>query len=163
RWYDFESWDALAEYVAAVTEDGSRVHRFEAAVEAVVDGDIASLRSLLDADPGLVRARSTRITPFDPPRHRALPLPYLAANGVEGYRQRSPQNAVEVARLLLERGADVDALASLYGGECTTMSLLVSSTPPAQAGVQVPLVHGLIDFGAAVEPRGAGSWTSPLM
>src|SRR6185295_3426538 len=74
-----------------------------------------------------------------------------------------PANAVDVARLLLERGADVDAFADLYGGECTTMSLLVSSTPPAQAGVQVPLVEALIDGGAAVEPRGAGAWTSPLL
>ncbi|HMF98557.1 MAG TPA: ankyrin repeat domain-containing protein [Vicinamibacterales bacterium] len=163
RWYDFESWDALAEYVEAVTQDGSPVHRFEAAVEAVIDGEIGSLRSLLDADPDLVRARSTRIAPFDPPRHRAMLLHYVAANGVEGYRQRSPKNAVEVARLLLERGAEVDGLANLYGGECTTMSLLVSSTPPAQAGVQVPLVHTLIDFGAAVESRGAGAWTSPLL
>ncbi|HXI28687.1 MAG TPA: hypothetical protein VNG89_09695, partial [Vicinamibacterales bacterium] len=66
RWYDFASWDALAEYVGAVTRDGSPVHRFEAAVEAVIDGDVAALRSLVDADPDLVRARSTRITPFDP-------------------------------------------------------------------------------------------------
>src|SRR5262249_39575149 len=68
RWYDFESWDALAEYVAAVTRAGSPVHRFEAAIEATIAGDIAALRPLLDADPALVRARSTRITPFDPPR-----------------------------------------------------------------------------------------------
>src|SRR5262245_10619955 len=48
RWYDFDSWDALGEYGGAVTRDGSPVHRFEAAVEAVIDGDIAALRSLLD-------------------------------------------------------------------------------------------------------------------
>jgi ankyrin repeat protein len=162
RWYEFDTWDRLAEYVDAVRQDGSPVHRFEAAVEAVIAGDIATLRSLLDADPELVRARSTRITPLDPPRHRATLLHYLAANGVEGYRQRSPPNAVEVARLLLERGAEVDALADMYGGACTTMSLLVSSTPPARAGVQVPLVETLIDFGASLEAQGAGAWTSPL-
>jgi ankyrin repeat protein len=162
RWYEFDTWDRLAEYVDAVRQDGSPVHRFEAAVEAVIAGDIATLRSLLDADPELVRARSTRITPQDPPRHRATLLHYLAANGVEGYRQLSPPNAVEVARLLLERGAEVDALADMYGGACTTMSLLVSSTPPARAGVQVPLVETLIDFGASLEAQGAGAWTSPL-
>ena len=163
RWYEFDSWDRLAEYVDAVRQDGSRVQRFEAAVEAVITGDIAALRSLLDADPELVRARSTRITPHDPPRHGATLLHYLAANGVEGYRQLSPPNAVEVARLLLERGAEVDALADMYGGQCTTMSMLVSSTPPAQAGVQVPLVETLIDSGASVEARGDGAWTSPLL
>jgi ankyrin repeat protein len=163
RWYDFGSWTALADYVDAVGRDGSPVHCFEAAVEAVIAGDLATLRSLLDADSELVRARSTRITPFDPPRHRATLLHYIAANGVEGYRERSPANAPDVARLLLDRGAEVDALADMYGGQCTTMSMLVSSTPPAQAGVQVPLVDTLIDFGAAVEARGAGAWTSPLL
>lgn len=163
RWHGFSGWPELSEYVDAVSRDGSDVHRFEAAVEAVIHGDVAALRSLLDGDPALVRARSTRVTPHDPPRHRATLLHYIAANGVEDHRQRSPVNAVAVARLLLERGADADALAGMYGGQCTTMSLLVSSTPPAQAGVQVPLVDTLIDFGAAVEPRGEGSWTSPLI
>ena len=162
RWYEFDSWDRLAEYVDAVRQDGSPVQRFEAAVEAVISGDIVALRSLLDADPELVRARSTRVTPQDPPRHRATLLHYLAANGVEGYRQQSPPNAVEIARLLIERGAAVDALADMYGGQCTTMSMLVSSTPPAQAGVQVPLVETLIDGGASVEAVGDGAWTSPL-
>jgi ankyrin repeat protein len=163
RWHGFNGWPELSEYADAVGRDGSAVHHFEAAVEAVIDGDVAALRSLLDADPALVHARSTRVTPHDPPRHRATLLHYLAANGVEDHRQRSPRNAVEIARLLLERGAEVDALAEMYGGQCTTMSMLVSSTPPAQAGVQVALVHTLIDFGAAVDARGDGHWTSPLI
>jgi hypothetical protein len=94
--------------------------------------------------------------------HGATLLHYLAANGVEGYRQRSPANAVEMATMLLKAGADANALARMYGGEATTMSMLVSSTPPAAAGVQVPLVHTLVDFGADVEGRGRGEWTSPL-
>jgi len=150
RWYEFDTWDRLAEYVDAVRQDGSPVQRFEAAVEAVITGDIATLRSLLDADPALVRARSTRVTPQDPPQHRATLLHYIAANGVEGYRQLSPSNAVDVARLMLERWSEVDALADMYGGQCTTLSMLVSSTPPAQAGVQVPVVETLIDYGASV-------------
>jgi len=39
----------------------------------------------------------------------------------------------------------------------------VSSTPPSQAGVQSALVDVLVDFGASLEPKGAGAWTSPLM
>jgi ankyrin repeat protein len=65
--------------------------------------------------------------------------------------------------MLLRAGAEVDSLADLYGGKCTTMSLLVSSSHPADAGVQVALVDTLVDFGASLESRGAGSWTSPLM
>ena len=48
----------------------------------------------------LVHARSERVTAQDPPVHRATLLHYLAANGVEGLRQRSPANAAEIARLL---------------------------------------------------------------
>jgi ankyrin repeat protein len=118
---------------------------------------------LLDGDPSLVHARSTRVTCFDPPVHRATLLHYLAANGVEQHRQRSPANAAAVARTLLEAGADPDALADMYGGRCTTLSMLVSSTPPTEAGVQVPLIETLVEFGAGVEPQGGGAWTSPLI
>ena len=136
---------------------------FERAVEAVVDGDAATLATLLREHPDLVRARSTRVTDGDPPVHGATLLHYLAANGVEGERQRSPKNAAEIATMLLDAGADPDALSSAYGSRCTTMALLVSSTPPARAGVQVPVLNVLIDHGAAVTPKGEGTWTSPLI
>jgi hypothetical protein len=163
RWYSFQSWPALEEYVAAVTQDGSPVFQFESAVEAVITGDLAALESWLRGNPELVRARSTRITHQDPPVHRATLLHYVAANGVEGYRQKTPKNAVEVATTLLQSGAEVDALADMYGGHYTTMSMLVSSCHPAKAGVQVALVETLVDFGAAVEARGSAKWGSPLM
>src|SRR4051812_8026725 len=35
RWHEFSGWPELSEYVDAVGRDGSSVHRFEAAVEAV--------------------------------------------------------------------------------------------------------------------------------
>ena len=163
RWYDFQSWTALTEYVDAVTEENSPVCRFESAVEAVINGDAAALQLLLRDDPELVRARSTRVTHFDPPMHRATLLHYVAANGVEGYRQRTPKNAVEVAEILLRAGAEADALADMYGEPCTTMSLLVSSCHPAEAGVQVALAETLLDFGASIEGQGSGKWRSPLM
>ena len=161
RWYEFQDWQRLAEYVASVQQPGPTA-RFERAVEAVIDGDIATLQQLLAEDPGMVRARSTRVNHFDPPMHRSTLLHYVAANGVEGYRQRSPKNAAQVAKVLLDAGADPNALSWAYGGQCTTMALLVSSTPPAQAGVQVPLVETLIDYGASVAPAGEGNWTSPV-
>lgn len=163
RRYDFDSWPRLAEFVEAVTHENSPVSKFEAAVEAVIEGDVATLAVLLKENPELVRARSTRVTHFDPPVHRATLLHYVAANGVEGYRQKTPKNAVRVATMLLEAGAEVDALADMYGGQHTAMSMLVSSGHPAEAGVQVALVHTLLDFGAAVEGTGSGAWTSPLM
>ncbi len=163
RWYSFQGWPALAEYVVAVASEHSPVFQFESAAEAVITGDLAKLESLLHENPELVRARSTRITHFDPPVHRATLLHYIAANGVEGYRQKTPKNAVEIAKALLQAGAEVDALADMYGGHYATMSMLVSSSPPAEAGVQVALAETLIDFGAAIEARGSAKWGSPLM
>src|SRR5207245_10590336 len=153
---------ALVEHVEAVTRDGSPVFQFESAVEAVITGELATLESLVCENPELVRARSTRVTHFDPPVHGATLLHYVAANGVEGYRQKTPKNAFEVAKLLLDAGAEPDALAGMYGGQHTTMSMLVSSCHPAKAGVQVALVDLLLDYGAAVEGRGSGKWVSPL-
>jgi hypothetical protein len=161
RNYDFLDWAALVDYVEAVSLDGS-VHAFEAAVEAVVAGDLGSLEDALRRDPALVHARSSRVCCFDPPVHRAALLHYVAANGVEAYRQKTPGNAVEIARTLLVAGAEPDALADMYGTPCTTMSMLVSSSHPAAAGLQVALTELLLDFGAAIEGRGGGKWERPL-
>ena len=163
RWYDYADWPALETHVAAVLHPDSSVARFESAVDAVIDGDLETLEALIAGDLSVVHARSSRVTHFDPPVHRATLLHYGAANGVENHRQRTPANAVDVAHTLLRAGADPDALADLYGGQCSTMSLLVSSDHPARAGVQVALVDALVDYGASVEPLGGGSWTSPLL
>jgi hypothetical protein len=161
RTYDFLDWSALTAHVEAVRRDGS-VFEFESAVEAVVGGDLATLQVALARDSSLIRARSDRICCFDPPVHRATLLHYVAANGVEAYRQRTPANAVVIARVLLTAGAEPDALADMYGAECTTMSMLVSSSHPAEAGLQVPLLELLLDFGAAIEGRGTKKWGAPL-
>ncbi len=149
RAYDFLDWPSLAAFSGAMTRRESPPYEFECAVEAVINGDVAGLRKLLAENPELVRARSIRVCPFDPPAHRATLLHYVACNGVEGYRQKSPPNAVEIAKALLDAGAEPDATANLYGGEWTTMGLLVSSSPPQAAGTQVPLIHTLIDYGAS--------------
>src|SRR5258708_5209853 len=135
--YGFDSWADLAEFTDAVRRDGP-VERFEAAVEAVVSGDIAALRSMLRENPELVHARSTR-------RHHATLLHYVGANGVEGGRQKTPANAVEVAKILLDAGAEVDALADMYDNQCTTMSMLLSSCHPAKAGLQAAPAETLVD------------------
>ncbi|HKW98214.1 MAG TPA: ankyrin repeat domain-containing protein [Bryobacteraceae bacterium] len=163
REYDFRDWAALEEYAAAVAGGDPAVARFEAAVEAVIGGDVGALGGLLREDAELVRARSARVTNSDPPAHRATLLHYVAANGVEGYRQKTPPNAVAVAKMLLAGGAEADALADMYGGQYTTMSMLVSSCHPAEAGVQAALVELLLDYGAAVEGVGSDAWRSPLM
>lgn len=129
---------------------------FEAAVQAVVGGDLATLESLLKRDPELAHARSSS-------KHRATLLHYIAANGVEDELQKSPKNAVAVAQMLLQAGAEVDALADMYDGRYPALSMLVSSTPPAEAGLQIPLAETLLDHGADIEGVGEGKWRSPLM
>jgi len=51
----------------------------------------------------------------------------------------------------------------MYGGQYTTMSMLVSSAHPAIAGLQARLAELLLDSGAAIEGRGSELWKSPLM
>jgi len=109
-----------------------------------VSGDIASLRELLREDPGLARARSSR-------PHAAALLIYTAANGVEDERQKTPPNVVEIARLLLDSGADVNATCHAYGTECTALDLAATSIHPLKAGVQSELLQLLLDRGASLE------------
>ncbi len=154
RLHDFVSWPRFSAHIEALARADSPDAEFEAAADAVVSGDAATLRSMLGANPALVRARSAR-------DHAATLLHYIAANGHEGWRQKTPKNAVEVARLLLDAGAEPDALAHMYGGDATTMDMLVSSVHPHAAGVQVALVDVLVDYGAAV--NGVEDNGSPLM
>jgi hypothetical protein len=110
--------------------------RFEAAVEAVIDGDVELLGTLLQEDPTLATAHSPR-------DHRATLLHYVAANGVEDERQRTPPSAVEIARLLVDSGADPNSTAEFYGGGpgSTALVALVSSGHPYDAGLQEELVE----------------------
>lgn len=153
RQHGFEDWESLVAFTGRLQRDAG-VARFEAAVETVVSGDLAALEAMLRVDSELAKARSSR-------RHHATLLHYLGANGVEGERQKTPSNAVEIARALLESGAEADATADLYDRPCTTMSMLVSSSHPAEAGLQGSLATTLLDYGAALE--GLEGNGSPLM
>ena len=113
---------------------------FDAAADAVVGGDEAALKTLLAQHPDLVRARSMR--------HGATLLHYVAANGVENDRQRTPANAAAIAQRLLDAGADPNATAEFYGAPATTLGLLVSSVHPHKAGLQAKLAVLLLDGGA---------------
>lgn len=149
RWHYFESWSALTECVHAVTGEIPPVFQFELAVDAIVDGDVATLERLLRANPDLVGARSTR-------RHHATLLHYVGANGTE--KQRTPENAVEVAKILLDAGAEVNAVAKMYGGT-TALGLVATSEHPARAGVQDALMELLLSHGATLEGAVAPDYT----
>ena len=55
RWYEFQDWRRLEEYVASAQRPGP-IARFERAVEAVIAGDVATLKQLLAEDPELEAA-----------------------------------------------------------------------------------------------------------
>lgn len=144
RAHGFASWPRLAHHLRALVAR-TPVSTFEQAADAIVTGDRAALERLLREDPDLVRARSSR-------EHRATLLHYVAANGVENYRQQTPPKIVEIARLLLDAGAEVDAEADVYGGGATTLGLVVTSAYPRAAGVQLKLADLLLARGARMGP-----------
>jgi hypothetical protein len=122
---------------------------FESAVDALIAGNTTTLKALLRENPALIRARSVR-------SHHATLLHYIGTNGVEDERQRYPPNALEMLKILLAAGAEVDAEADLYGGGATTLGLVSTSIHPSKAGVMIPLLETLIAAGAAIDHPGAG-------
>lgn len=127
----------------------SSISRFEGGVDAIVTGDLETLRKLLRENPELVQTRSTR-------EHGSTLLHYVSANGVEDFRQKTPKNIVEVARLLLDAGADVNAESEAYGGRSTTLGLTATSYHPEAAGVQIALMDLLIERGAVIDGKDSG-------
>ncbi len=150
-YYSFNSWIDLASWIEAVTQPGSPAAQFEAAVDAIVAGDIPTLQSLLHTNPALISARSLR-------SHHSTLLHYTGTNGVEGYRQKYPGNAIEVLKFLLAAGAEVEAKADMYGGGSTTFGLLATSIHPAKAGIMSPMLEILLEAGAVIDqPSAAGN------
>jgi Ankyrin repeats (3 copies) len=157
RSHGFTSWPTFVKHIEQLMRKSSPVAQFEAAADAIVSGDVQTLKRLLRENPNLVRERSAR-------EHRATLLHYTSANGVEGYRQKTPKNIVEIANLLARSGADVDAEADVYGGGCTTLGLAATSIHPERAGVQEPLLQVLLDHGASIEkPNLAGNAQSAVI
>ena len=116
---------------------------FERTADAVVAGDIDELRHELRTLPALARARSPR-------PHRCTLLNYLGANGFEGWRQKTPPNAVDVIDLLIEFGSDPNAVCYTYRGGPGehTLGLLTSSGHPREAGLTLAMVAALGRGGA---------------
>jgi len=150
REHGFASWPKFARHLEGLARAHSPVSAFEDAVDAIVSGDMATLQKLLGENPTLVYARSTR-------EHRSTLLHYVSANGVEDFRQKTPKNIVEITKLLLKAGADVNAESDAYGGRSTTLGLTATSCHPEAAGVQLPLMELLIEHGAMIDGPDGGS------
>jgi ankyrin repeat protein len=93
RSYGFASWRKLKDFVDAVQDFGQEL------IDAVRAGDLETIRKLLDDHPELVNASSDvhlRVRPSDALTMRLLHLAIAEAK-------------IDVLRLLIERGADLNA------------------------------------------------------
>ena len=144
RSHGFESWPKFVRHIESTMLEGSSQSRFESAADAIVAGDLETLKRLLAEEPELIGMRSAR-------EHGATLLHYVSANGVEGYRQRTPGNIAEIAGVLLRAGAEVDAAAHVYGGGATALGLTATSGHPERAGLQEELMRLLLDHGASLD------------
>ncbi len=154
REHAFESWPKFVKHIEEMVHANSPVSKFELAADAIVAGDAANLKRMLRENPELVRARSTR-------EHEAPLIHYVAANGVENFRQKTPKNILEVTRILLDAGAEVDAPSQAYGKAATALGLAATSYHPAKAGLQLELLDELLKAGARVDGA-PGGW-NPLV
>lgn len=148
RAHGFADWRTFAAHLEALAAAQSPVALFEAAADAIVTGESGTLRTLLEGHPELAHARSTR-------EHRSTLLHYVSANGIEDFRQKTPQNIVAIAKLLIDAGADVNAESDAYGGRSTPLNLTATSCHPEAVGVQTALLQLLLDHGAAIELPGS--------
>jgi hypothetical protein len=135
REYGFADW-------AEVEKKGNNPpsQEFEIAVDNLLSGDVEALREALDSNPDLICQKSDY-------GHAATLVHYLGSNGVETHRQVVPLNVVEIAKLLIERGADLNAVAKMYGGS-HTLGLVGTSGHPFEAGVAEELTKVLREAGA---------------
>ena len=132
RQADLASHELLIQLTPYINErdwqlQGSRLKaadeaEFETAVDAVADGNVELLKSMLEEHTYFNRARSKRA-------HRCTLLNYVGVNGFEGERQRVPENVVDVIELLLSYGCDPNATCYTYRGGPgeTTLGLYSSS------------------------------------
>lgn len=160
REYGFESWAALKHRA----EVGSRVTRFQPhprfgeAVAALDAGDLGRLRSLLASEPALVHARTNLEPPYGYFTGATL-LHHVAWN--PGRPAPVPANVVETARLLLDYGADVNAL-TLGPNGGTTLGLVITSKMASDAGVSGPLIDLLLERGATLDLKSPNVLDLPL-
>ncbi len=132
---------------------------FRQALEALDRGDTEALRRLLEKHPQLAQAREASAEPpYDGYFHGATLLHHVAGNPIRG---DLPGNIAEVAQLLLDAGAPVDATcgggpAQPESGGGTTLGLVASGAQAHQDGPSRALIDCLLGAGAAMDSDGKG-------
>jgi hypothetical protein len=151
REYGFASWARLKKHIEKPTRADQlnlphheRIEDriFRRAVELLDAGDATGLREHLKQHPNLVRQRVV----FEGGNYFRNPtlLEFIAENPVR--RGRLPGNIVEVAKVILEGGAEQEA-------RNETLMLVATGRVTRECGVQILLIDLLCEFGA--EPANA--------
>ena len=130
REHGFENWESVKGNNAPLDP------RFEEAVQFALEGQEEELGKALEATPALARGHSSY-------GHKATLLHYMAANGIETWRQQVPENAAQIMHLLIQAGADTSATMPVYGGAFDALALLTSSAHPQDAG-QLPAMEAIL-------------------
>lgn len=149
REYGFDSW-ALLKHRVELGDQLAKFTphpRFSDALAALDAGDVERLRSLIVSDPALLAAR-TNLDPQHGYFAGATLLHHVAGNPWQD--APLPPNIVDVARTLLEAGADVNA-ETLGRNGGTTMGLLVTGKQASDLGVTGPLLDLLLQYGARLD------------
>ena len=128
RQFGYKDWDEV------IHMDKPINHQFEEALDYLLEGHQDKLSILLSNQPDLL----TRHSAFG---HKATLLHYVAANGVETYRQIVPDNIVSSTNILMESGADTRADHNIYQGQCSLIDLIETSAHPNEAGVADQLIQ----------------------
>ena len=136
--------------------DGST---FDGALNHLLAGDLQALERMLAAEPELVRERAPGSRGhYCGYFHQATLLHHTAGNPL---MRPLPPSIVEGARVLLDAGADVDAVTAQGPAQpddigWTTLGLAASSAEARKAGVQIPLMELLLERGADPDARSGG-------
>ncbi|MCW3062051.1 MAG: Ankyrin [Capsulimonas sp.] len=131
RELEYGSWAKLKEHLL-----------FLQTVRALDAGDMRALTTLLDKCPALIRYHCHRGEYGRGYFGDATLLHHIAGNPIRG---PIPPNVMDIARELLARGADPNAVANTS----TTIDLLITSRQASEAGVAVPLINLLVAAGAS--------------
>src|SRR5262245_12836130 len=121
-----------------------------AALDDFYAGDVAALERRLRAEPGLLAARMPGAGPhYEGYFHEATLLHHVAGNPMI---RPLPAQTVELARLLLDLGAEVDAMT--HAGPCqpddigwSALGLVATSLEARTAGHQRALLELLVERG----------------
>jgi len=128
--------------------------RFGEALVALDTGDLETLRALVASDPALVHAR-TNLDESHGYFMGATLLHHVAGNPdrgrLDGTRPALPPNDADLARVLLDAGAEVDARTLGPRGGGTTMGLVLTSKQASDANLSGPLIDVLLAYGARLD------------